>query len=78
MTGYVRSTLPPAQVSSFIQAEVKKLDSNLPVTGFRTLEDQIDRSLRNERLVASLSVAFSLLSVLLSMLGLSLVHAAIQ
>ena len=58
------------QVSSIIHTEVKKLDSNLPVTSLRTLENQIDRSLRNERLVASLSAAFSLLSVLLSMLGL--------
>jgi ABC-type antimicrobial peptide transport system permease subunit len=70
MTGYVRSTLPPVQVSSVIHTEVKRLDSNLPVTELRTLENQIDRSLRNERLVASLSAAFSLLSVLLSMLGL--------
>jgi len=70
MTGYVRSTLPPAQVSSIVHTEVKRLDSNLPVTSLRTLENQIDRSLRNERLVATLSAAFSLLSVLLSMLGL--------
>lgn len=42
----------------------------MPVTELRTLENQIDLSLRNERLVASLSAAFSLLSVLLSMLGL--------
>ena len=40
------------------------------MTSLRTLENQIDRSLRNERLVATLSAAFSLLSVLLSMLGL--------
>jgi ABC-type antimicrobial peptide transport system permease subunit len=70
MTGYVRSTLPPAQVSSIVHSEVKKLDSNLPVTSLWTLENQIDRSLRNERLVATLSAGFSLLSVLLSMLGL--------
>ena len=70
MTGYVRSTLPQAQVSSIIHTEVSRLDSNLPVTSLRTLENQIDRSLRNERLVATLSAAFSLLSVLLSMLGL--------
>jgi putative ABC transport system permease protein len=69
ITGYVRSTLPPMQVSSIIHSELRKLDSTLPVTGLRTLENQIERSLRNERLVATLSAAFSLLSVLLSMLG---------
>ncbi|MEW5975629.1 MAG: ABC transporter permease [Acidobacteriota bacterium] len=70
MTGYVRTTLEPNQVFSAIRAEVRKLDSNVPVYAMRTLEAQIDRSLTNERLVASLSSVFSTLVVLLSMVGL--------
>jgi predicted permease len=70
MTGYVRTSAEPTQVFAEIRAEVRKLDPNVPVFAMRTLEAQIDRSLRNERLVASLSALFSLLAVLLSMIGL--------
>jgi predicted permease len=70
MTGYVRTTLEPSRIFSAIRAEVRKLDSNVPVYAMRTLEAQIDRSLTNERLVASLSSLFSALVVLLSMVGL--------
>ena len=70
MTGYVRTTLDAPKMFAAIRAEVRKLDPNLPVYAMRTLETQIDQSLRNEWLVASLSTIFSLLAVLLSMIGL--------
>jgi predicted permease len=70
MTGYVRTTLEPDAVFATIRAEVKKLDTNLPIYAMRTLETHIDRSLLNERLVASLSTAFGFLAALLSTIGL--------
>jgi len=49
---------------------VANLDPNLPVYDMRTLEDTIDASLLNERLVASLSAMFGGLATLLAVIGL--------
>jgi ABC-type antimicrobial peptide transport system permease subunit len=46
------------------------LDANIPVYGMRTLEEQISISLRNERLVASLSSIFGSLATVLAVIGL--------
>jgi ABC-type antimicrobial peptide transport system permease subunit len=46
------------------------LDANVPLYNLRTLERQIERSLLNERLVATLSTAFGILATLLAVIGL--------
>src|SRR6202034_3239201 len=45
-------------------------DSNLPVYGMRTMEQQISNSLLIERLIASLSAVFGFLATLLAVIGL--------
>jgi predicted permease len=70
MTSYVRTSMPPEQVFSLIRRTVASLDPSLPVYNMRTLEDTIDASLLNERLVASLSAMFGGLATLLAMIGL--------
>jgi ABC-type antimicrobial peptide transport system permease subunit len=49
---------------------VKALGPNVPIYGLRTTEEQIDLSLRTERLIASLSSMFGFLATLLATIGL--------
>jgi ABC-type antimicrobial peptide transport system permease subunit len=42
----------------------------LPISYFRTLDEQIDRSLNTERMLAALSSSFGMLALLLSLVGL--------
>jgi ABC-type antimicrobial peptide transport system permease subunit len=42
----------------------------LPITYFRTLDEQIDRSLNTERMLSALSSSFGTLALLLSLVGL--------
>ena len=52
-----------------IRALVAQVDPALPVS-LRTFEDQIDRSLRTERMLATLSSGFGAIALLLSVVGL--------
>ena len=70
MTVYLRTTLDPRQVMAAVRRKVQNLDPNIPVYAMRTTQEQIDLSLRTERLVASLSAAFGLLATLLAVIGL--------
>ena len=45
-------------------------DPALPITYFRTLQEQVNRSLNTERMLATLSGAFGTLVLLLSLVGL--------
>jgi predicted permease len=58
--------------SSFqpIRAIVRGVDPALPLTNFRTLEEQVDRSLNTEHMLAVVSGGFGVLALLLSLVGL--------
>ena len=49
---------------------LRELEATLPISGMQTFEARLERSLTNERLVASLSIVFGLLATLLAMIGL--------
>jgi predicted permease len=70
MTGYIRTTAEPAQMFQALRGAVRRLDANLPVYRPRTLDQQMDESLLNERLIAILSTIFGLLATLLAIIGL--------
>jgi predicted permease len=70
MTVYLRTTLEPQQIMGAVRRKVQNLDSNVPVYAMRTTQEQIDLSLRTERLVASLSAVFGALATLLAVIGL--------
>ena len=53
-----------------IRREVKNLDATMPIFDMNTMEDQLDRSLAMERLVAFLSSAFGILAAVLAFVGL--------
>jgi predicted permease len=69
-TVYVRTERDPDSAFATIRAALHELDPNLPVTGMKTLERQLDESLVTERMIASLSTAFGALATVLAVIGL--------
>jgi len=49
---------------------VRQLDTNVPIYNLRTMDHQMDQSLLNDRLIATLSTAFGALATLLAVIGL--------
>lgn len=69
-TIYMRTTEDPRQLMSIVRQKIHALDPSLPVFDVRTTDEQISRSLRNERLIASLSSLFGTVATLLAIIGL--------
>ena len=69
-TFYIKVRGAPQQVIPSIRRLVRQDDARLPILWFRTLDDQVNRSLTTERLLAALSVSFGALALLLSLIGL--------
>ncbi len=53
-----------------IRATLRNIDLTLPTIYFRTLDEQVRRSLNTERMLAALSSSFGVLALLLSLVGL--------
>ena len=70
MTAYVRTQSDPANLFSLLRRTVREVDSNVPVYRMRTLEQQVDKSLMSERLLATLSTIFGCLATVLAAVGL--------
>ena len=70
LTYYVRTSRDPAAMASAIRRTVEELDASLPVYEERTFEEQIDRQLSNDRLVALLATLFGGLAALLAAVGI--------
>jgi len=66
----VRATGDAGALIAAIHHEVRSLDPNLPVYNIKTFADQIDESIRQERLIAMLSSFFGFFALLLAALGL--------
>ncbi len=67
---YVRFRGTPDSAFRSIRAIVHDADPTLPIRDFRTLDDQVSRSLNTERMVAVLSTGFGTLALMLSEVGL--------
>src|SRR5215471_4590572 len=67
---YVRFRGTPESAFRSIRAILHDADPTLPITYFRTLDEQIDRSLNTERMLSALSSSFGTLALLLSLVGL--------
>jgi predicted permease len=67
---YVRFRGTPESAFRSIRAILRNTDPTLPIGYFRTLDEQIDRSLNTERMLAALSSSFGTLALLLSLVGL--------
>jgi predicted permease len=67
---YVRTASRPDAAFGSIREIMRQLDPNIPMYNPRTMEAQLDQSLLNDRLVATLSTAFGILATLLAVIGL--------
>jgi predicted lysophospholipase L1 biosynthesis ABC-type transport system permease subunit len=70
MTFYVRTSLPSDAAFAEFRREVENLDATTPIFDMNTMEDQLDRSLAVERLIAFLASAFGILAAVLAFVGL--------
>jgi predicted permease len=69
-TFYIKVRGAPEQAIPSIRRLVRQDDPGLPILWFRTLDDEVNRSLSTERLLAALSGSFGALALLLSLIGL--------
>ncbi len=69
-TFYVKVRGAPEQAIPSIRQFVPQADPRLPILWFRTLDNQVNRSLTTERLLAALSGSFGALALLLSLIGI--------
>ncbi len=69
-TFYIKVRGVPEQAIPSIRQIVRQADPRLPILWFRTLHDQVNRSLTTERLLAALSGSFGALALALSLIGL--------
>lgn len=67
---YVRVHGPADAAFQSMRTILRNADPALPVSYFRTLDEQVSRSLNTERLLAVLSTSFGTLALLLSLVGL--------
>jgi predicted permease len=70
MTYYVRTAGEPDALMGRVNAIVRGVDPDLPVSDLKTMRAQVRESLFVERMVAALSAAFGVLATLLAALGL--------
>ncbi len=70
MTVYARAQGDPTELFAAMRRAVNELDANVPIFRVRTMEQQLDKSLMSERLLASLSSVFGLLATVLAAIGL--------
>lgn len=66
----VRINSNPTSLASRIRQELHEIDPDLPVLRINTMEEELDRSLVQERLVAALAGFFGALAVVLACIGL--------
>jgi predicted permease len=67
---YVRTSNRPDAAFGSIRQTARDLDAKIPIFNLRTLDQQIDQSLLNDRLIATLSAAFGALATMLAVIGL--------
>jgi predicted permease len=66
----IRSAVDPASIQTEVLVVVRSIDMRLPVYSVHTLDGQVNDSLVQERLVASLAEIFGVLAVVLTCVGL--------
>ncbi|WP_433968191.1 ABC transporter permease [Tunturiibacter gelidiferens] len=67
---YLRTATPPDQSFAMARQTMKQIDPGLAVDELRTMDDQIDTTLGNERMIELLAISFGLLATMLAAVGL--------
>ena len=66
----IRTQMPPEAITPSLRAAVQKIDRNLPLMDIRTQQQQIDATMQQERVFASLTAGFGLLALALACVGI--------
>ncbi len=66
---YARVSGDPGRIMPMLRAEARRIDPNIIITGMRTLDEQIESQMSNERMLSFLSIAFALLATILAVVG---------
>ncbi len=69
LTFYVRTLQEPKFAESTIRSAMYALDSKLVLDSFRTMQEQVNDSLNDERIIAFLATSFGVVAALLSAIG---------
>jgi putative ABC transport system permease protein len=67
---YIRTATPPEQSFAMVRQAMKQIDPGLAVDQLRTMDEQIDTTLSNERMIELLAISFGLLATMLAGVGL--------
>jgi putative ABC transport system permease protein len=67
---YLRTATPPEQTFAMVRQAMKQIDPGLAVDSMRTMNDQIETTLSNERMIELLAISFGLLATILAGVGL--------
>jgi len=70
MTFYVRTWQSPESAEASLRQAMETLDSKLVLDNFRTMQEQIDDILTDDRVIAILASTFGMLAVLMAAVGL--------
>jgi predicted lysophospholipase L1 biosynthesis ABC-type transport system permease subunit len=70
VTYMIRSPLQPAILVSSLRRAVQLIDPDLPLSNIRSQQQQIDASMQQERMFASLTAGFGLLALALACIGI--------
>jgi ABC-type antimicrobial peptide transport system permease subunit len=62
--------MPAASLAAGLQKTLAGIDPNLPLIALRTQQQQIDATLGDERMFASLTAGFGLLALVLASIGI--------
>jgi ABC-type antimicrobial peptide transport system permease subunit len=66
----VRGLVPPATMVSSVRAALRRVDPNLPLAEFRTMEQLVDRAVFARRFVVMLVAGFAVFGLILASLGI--------
>jgi predicted permease len=69
-TYIVRTQMPPEAITPSLRAAVQRIDRDLPLMDIRTQQQQIDATMQQERVFASLTAGFGLLALALACVGI--------
>lgn len=67
---YLRTATPPQQMFATVRAAIRSIDPGLTVGDLRTMDEQVEQSIANERMIEVLALAFGALAALLAGVGL--------
>src|SRR5260370_24971340 len=67
---YVRTVQSPEMAENNVRAALHGLDSKLVIDSMKTMDEQIDDNISNERMIALLELSFALVALLTTAVGL--------